>query len=103
MKEKKRMPPKKEKKRQGLCLLLALCLFGCASAAHRLNDEGVDLARAGKYEEAVQKFDAAIQEDPHWGQLHLNLARTYLFMEKPEKAIGPCEKAIDLSPKEMEA
>lgn len=51
-----------------------LVLGGCASQAHRLNEEGRDAYAAGDFEQAAERFREALAADPTNDQLALNLA-----------------------------
>lgn len=93
-------------KRITLSLLFLFCFLGtigCASRAHTLNREGIEFAKAGKYNKALEKFQLAQKEDPKWSGIHLNLSRTYLMLGKPKEALISAQKAVSLNPKNLEA
>lgn len=67
-----------------LLLLLALVLAAPSSAqsARALNTEGFRLYQAGKYPEALEKFEAAAQADPKLALAHYNVAATLGVLRK---------------------
>ena len=89
---------------KALQIIIATCILtGCVSKANRLNQEGILLAQKGKYEKAVAKFHEAVSEDPENFSSLLNLARTYLILRKPKKALPSLEKAHKLFPDNLQA
>jgi len=67
-----------------LLLLLALVLAAPSSAqsARALNTEGFRLYQAGKYPEALEKFEAAAKADPQLALAHYNVAATLGVLRK---------------------
>ncbi|PTL85432.1 tetratricopeptide repeat protein [Vitiosangium sp. GDMCC 1.1324] len=67
-----------------LLLLLALILAAPspAQSARALNTEGFRLYQAGKYPEALEKFEAAAQADPKLALAHYNAAATLGVLRK---------------------
>jgi tetratricopeptide (TPR) repeat protein len=67
-----------------LLLLLALTLAAPspAQSARALNTEGFRLYQAGKYPEALEKFEAAAQADPKLALAHYNVAATLGVLRK---------------------
>ncbi len=67
-----------------LLLLLALTLAAPspAQSARTLNTEGFRLYQAGKYPEALEKFEAAAQADPKLALAHYNVAATLGVLRK---------------------
>ncbi|HEX8824978.1 MAG TPA: hypothetical protein VF794_33990 [Archangium sp.] len=67
-----------------LLLLLALTLAAPAPAqsARALNSEGFRLYQAGKYPEALEKFEASAQADPKFALAHYNVAATLGVLRK---------------------
>lgn len=67
-----------------LLLLLALVLAAPSSAqsARALNTEGFHLYQAGKYPEALEKFEAASRADPKLALAHYNVAATLGVLRK---------------------
>src|SRR6186997_1552832 len=70
-----------------LLLLLALTLAAPspAQSARALNTEGFRLYQAGKYPEALEKFEAAAQADPKLALAHYNVAATLGVLRKKGK------------------
>lgn len=71
--------------------------------APRLNGLGVSLAQLGKWEEAVPYFHQAIEKDPLFAGSYNNLAKYFLYHNKPEKAISLYEEAIKRYPEALHA
>jgi tetratricopeptide (TPR) repeat protein len=67
-----------------LLLLLTLTLAppAPAPAARELNTEGFRLYQAGKYPEALEKFEAAAEADPRFALAHYNVAATLGVLRK---------------------
>jgi len=67
-----------------LLLLLALVLAApsFAQPARALNTEGFRLYQAGKYPEALEKFEASAQADPKFALAHYNVAATLGVLRK---------------------
>jgi tetratricopeptide (TPR) repeat protein len=67
-----------------LLLLFALVLAVPSSAqpARALNTEGFRLYQAGKYPEALEKFEAAARADPKFALAHYNVAATLGVLRK---------------------
>lgn len=78
-------------------LLLMMMCAGCMSQAARLNEEGIELARANRQEEALAKFHAAAEADPGAVAPYANLARSYLLLQRPQEALSPAQKAVELN------
>jgi len=64
---------------QSLCCLAVLLgtSAGCGVASHGRNVEGVRLYQQGKYQEAVARFQSALEASPHNADALYNLAATY--------------------------
>ena len=66
---------------------------------------GVKLMKAGKYEKAQSKFEAALAKNPNMAEAHNNLGYS-LRKQGPqnyEKALGQYDRAIELNDKLAEA
>lgn len=67
------------------------------------NNEGLELYDLGKYEEAIELYDKAINlENKGIRDIEIcyyNRGRAYFKLENYEKAIGDYTKAIEISPK----
>ncbi|ATB38504.1 tetratricopeptide repeat domain protein [Cystobacter fuscus] len=69
-----------------LPLLLALLLSAApAPSARTLNTQGFRLYQAGKYPEALEKFEAAARADPKMALAHYNVAATLGVLRKKGK------------------
>lgn len=87
-----------------LCVLCALCFFGITFSATDLKasswiEKGVELVIQGKYNEAIQAFNQAIQLDPTDAVAYNNRGVAYGELEYNEQEIEDCTKAIELNPK----
>lgn len=87
-------------------LLLTLVLFifigSCSFAqgnnqANDLIKQGVDLHNAGKYDQAIAKFNEALKADPANGYANYELAFSLYASKKPNDAIPYLEKAAKSS------
>ena len=56
--------------------------------------------RAGKMTQAIQAYELAVTERPKWGLGQRTLARAYLSVNEPAKALDHVQKAIAVEPKE---
>jgi tetratricopeptide (TPR) repeat protein len=65
-----------------LLLALTLALPSSAQSARDLNTEGFRLYQAGKYPEALEKFEAAARADPKHALAHYNVAATLGVLRK---------------------
>jgi len=65
-----------------LLLVLTLATPSLAQSARALNTEGFRLYQAGKYPEALEKFEAAAQADPRFALAHYNVAATLGVLRK---------------------
>ncbi|SDE12896.1 Tetratricopeptide repeat-containing protein [Mucilaginibacter pineti] len=67
--------------------------------AQALIKEGVALHDAGKYDDAIAKYNAAIKIDPENPSAHYELAFTLFTAGKGKEAIPILEKLIQINPK----
>jgi tetratricopeptide (TPR) repeat protein len=96
-----------------LLLLLALVLAAPspAQSARALNTEGFRLYQAGKYPEALEKFEAAAKADPKLALAHYNVAATLGVLRKQglicqydayrETILERLNTAVKLDPKRL--
>lgn len=61
---------------------------------HNLVTQGVTLFDSGKYEEAVEKFEAALKIDPRSDVANYEMAAAYFALGKYDKCITHCDKAL---------
>jgi tetratricopeptide (TPR) repeat protein len=90
-----------------LAVILLSVLAGRAAAqskpiAEQLFNEARDLAKAGKWAEACQKFEASFKQDPALGT-RLNLATCYEHIGKLASAWGLYRESADLAGKTGDA
>ena len=71
--------------------------------AGELNDQGVDLAAEGRYEEAISTFEKAAVKDPTLPAVWYNHALTLERMDRNEEAKLSLEKTLELDPEHKEA
>jgi Flp pilus assembly protein TadD len=88
-------------------VLVATLFFGsCAllptavSNAQREFDQGLELFNAGRYEEAIPRFQKATELDPNFGRAYLYLGRSYVSLKRWRQALSPLRTAYRLSPDE---
>jgi tetratricopeptide (TPR) repeat protein len=91
-----------------LCVLCALCFFDIAFSATDLKasgwiEKGVELVVKGKYNEAIEAFDKAIQLDPADAVAYNNRGAAYGQMGNHTQQIEDCNKALQLNPKDAVA
>lgn len=65
--------------------------------------EATDLANHGQYEQAIAKFQEAIQGDPRNARLYLGLGLVYQSFHRYAQAVQALEQAVQLSPSLAEA
>ncbi len=61
---------------------------------------GLELSRAGQYEEAIAEFQKALDKDPEQANIVANMADSYSKLEKNEEALKAYQRAIELDPNE---
>jgi Flp pilus assembly protein TadD len=93
-------------------ILLSIFLFGLApesagqtqtlterqKAFLELNEQGVNHAKARRYQEAIATIREAIGREPRYAELYKNLAAAYINSGQPAKALEPLEQALRLEP-----
>lgn len=84
-------------KRGILGITIVLVLAGASSAVAGY-EEGVAAFQAGKFQDAVREFEAAVAQRPEWPGGHLMLGRALLKVDKPQQAVAALRKAYDLDP-----
>ena len=68
-------------------------------AAMTLVSEGLNLAKANKFQEAADKFNQATSKDSNNDQAWGNLGAAYVAMGKHTDALAPAKKAAEINPK----
>lgn len=67
-----------------------------------LNEIGKTLIDEGKYEEAIECFDKALELDPTYIRAYNNKGCVFEALNKHEEAIECYDKAIELNPDDHE-
>ncbi|MFO8082273.1 MAG: tetratricopeptide repeat protein [Armatimonadota bacterium] len=57
---------------------------------------------SSSYEDAVERYDAAIDADPEYVDAYRGRAQAYIEMDQPEEAIEDLHVALDIDPREAE-
>jgi len=70
--------------------------------AQVLTNLGTSLAREGRHEAAVARFEDAIKRHPGWGRAHHYLGRALAVSGRPADAVAPFARAVELDPGEPE-
>ena len=65
--------------------------------ALRAYDEGLQLSRSGKEQDAAKKFEEAISEDPNFAMAYSRLAQSYHSLGFDDKAEQASRRAVTLS------
>jgi peptidoglycan/xylan/chitin deacetylase (PgdA/CDA1 family)/uncharacterized caspase-like protein len=74
-----------------------------ANQAYDLDKQGLQLYREKKYQEALEKFQAAVELKPNDPVLLNNLAFLYYAMGKYPEAVANLQKTLQIDPKRKEA
>ncbi len=85
-----------------LVVLVILAVIPCLAfgdSAEDWNNKGRQLAKPGKYEEAIDAYTRAIELDPKFAGAYNNRANNYFRLGKYEQAIIDYTKTIELQPK----
>ncbi len=61
---------------------------------------GLELAKAGKHEEAIEEFKKALEKDPEQANIMGNMAESYAKLDKNDDALALYKKAIEVMPNE---
>jgi Flp pilus assembly protein TadD len=73
---------------------------GLVIASHKLTENGKKFLRKGKYAQASQQFELAIEKDPTNWEAHYYLGLTYQQWKKHVDAVRCFRKSIDLHPQD---
>ena len=71
------------------------------ASKEELYDQGLDLAFEGKYEEAIARYEAALQIDPAYVDAVHALAMAYSELDRLEDAIAAGKRLCELSPDDI--
>ncbi len=66
-------------------------------------DEGVALSNAGKYDEAIEKFNAVLAEAPKCAECHLNIGTVYMLKKEYDQAEASFKKVLEINPESADA
>lgn len=86
-----------------LLLLSSACVqfkFEKRTAAEVELDKGRQLLLDGQWQDAIDKFDAAIEEDPDLAEAYANRGSAYGNLGQFDQAFADLDKAIEMSPNE---
>ena len=67
-------------------------------APRKLTDQSVELAKAGRFDEAIARVKEALEVQPNSDTLHYALAQRYAQAGRPLQALIPLREAIRLHP-----
>ncbi len=79
-------------------MILTSCLMTDIETAQQFIQEGDKYFEHQKYEEAIVRYNKAIQMNPESAIAYNNIAAALTFLDKPEEAITYCEKALLVDP-----
>lgn len=81
-------------------LFISFIVTNCfgQSEAEKLNIQGNDLGRQGKYDEAIKKYDKAIELDSSYSEPYYNRGKAKLNLKNYKGAIDDFNKATKLDP-----
>lgn len=68
------------------------------SMADKLNNTGVDLYSAGRYQQAIEEYTKAISVRPHYAEAYSNRGASYDALNEHEQALKDYTTAIELKP-----
>jgi tetratricopeptide (TPR) repeat protein len=78
--------------------ILSSCSFDPNVRKQKDLERGQNLFTKGDYRSAVAKFRDAIKIDPNYADAHLQLARTYLRLQQPDRAYDEYGEVVRLRP-----
>lgn len=81
-----------------LCVSLSIGYDTPSDSATVWNENGTHLYNLGKYGEALQAFDRAIELEPQWPQIWFNKGNALYSQGKYNEAIKAYDKVIELNP-----
>lgn len=86
----------------GLVFISSLAVFSAQASDEAIerNNQGVELLKKGKIEEAIGTFLKAVELNPKDPNVRMNLAYAYDRQGRLEEAIVQYQKAIELNPRD---
>lgn len=70
------------------------------STKQELYNQGLDFFGQGKMDEAIAKYDEAIQTDPNDGELYMAKSMAYQRLHDLDNALEAAKKAVEVNPQE---
>jgi len=86
-----------------LVSLILLCFFMCSKQRQNVFEKGFSLEKDGKYEEAIDKYRGALDNEPKNAKIHLRLAISLSSIGKLDEAGQHYIKAVNIDPNNLEA
>ncbi len=65
-----------------------------------LYNEGLSLFAQKRHEQAIEKYQQALEHDPNDAEIYMAISMSYQQLEDYDNALTTAEKAIELAPKE---
>ncbi len=87
----------------GVLSIAILAASGCSKSVSQYIDRGNQLFKAGKFEDASINYRNAIKKDSNSGEAHYRLSLALLRQRKASEAYQELNRAVDLSPQNMQA
>jgi len=84
--------------RRSVVSLAVACALLITSGAFAGYEEGVAAFRAGNYEQAVAEFQQFVEDRPDQQAGYVMLGRSLISARRAGEAVGPLQKALELSP-----
>ncbi len=73
-------------------------LAALRTGAVESKNRGIELARAGRFDEAIALFEQALRSDPDLAEAHAQLGAALLALDRDEEAAAALERAVGLDP-----
>ena len=73
-----------------------------SAEASDLNQQAIKMIDGSRYAEAIKVLEKAIQIDPSYGALHMNMGTAYLLSEQPETALVHVKRGVEIDPERAE-
>jgi tetratricopeptide (TPR) repeat protein len=64
---------------------------------------GVQLYQEGKYDQAIENFEAVLKDNPDFAEAYYNIGMAQLKKGDPDTALAKMEKAVEIKPDFLEA
>jgi len=90
-----------------LCILVLalIATIGCATTVSdkTFNKQGIDHARSGEYQQAIEDFNQTISLDSNNAKAYYNRGLVYAHLGKSQQALEDFNQTISLDPNNTEA